>query len=79
MSYNGAEIVELLNRNEKWSITTLKDAYFICKTLSLDENKYIRKIEGSIDHGVTWKTRYAYELQLLGEEACKCLQWRVKE
>ena len=77
MSYNEGEIVELLDDGE-WSRTTFRDAYFICTSFGYDEIKYIRKNEGSIDGGMTWKIRYDYELELLGKEIALSMQWRVK-
>jgi hypothetical protein len=76
MSYNGGEIVELLGDGE-WSRTTLRDAYFICKSFGYDETKYIRRNEGSLDGGVTWKVRYGHEFGRLGKTA-DSFQWRVK-
>jgi len=78
MSYNGTEIVELLAMNEPWSKTTLADAYFVCKAMGYDEVKHIRRLEGSIDGGKTWKIRYMCELERL-KEGAYAFQWRVKE
>jgi len=79
MSYNGGEIVELLDDDyNEWSRTMLRDAEFICITCGYDKLKYIRKVEGSLDGGITWKIRYDYELELLGKEIALSMQWRVK-
>lgn len=78
MSYNGGEIVELLEENGSWNKTTLRDAIFICNAYKYDEAKYIRFLEGSPDNGVTWKTRYEDDLQRI-EKHVDLFLWRVKE
>lgn len=78
MSYNGGEIVELLEKDRSWNKTVLRDAYFICASLKQDESKYIRHIEGSLDNGITWKVRYECEFERIGKHV-NDFQWRVKE
>ena len=80
MSYNGGEIVELLEEDGSWNKTVLRDAYFVCASLKQDEAKYIRRIEGSVDGGMIWKTRYEDEIkERLPIGAWDIMQWRVKE
>jgi len=78
MNYDGKEIVELLVTNHLWSWTTLADADFVCIAMNYDKAKHIRKLEGSLDNGVTWKTWYEGELEKLNISA-NDIQWRVKE
>lgn len=75
------KIVELLELNKEWSRTTLRDAEFICVVFGWKNilDNHIRDIEGSLDGGMTWKTRYEDELVLLGKDIANSIRWRVKE
>jgi hypothetical protein len=75
----GGKIVEMMGLDGSWNRTTLRDAEFICKVFENDKLTYIRKIEGSLDGGITWKEYYYEdELMLLGKEIALLMQWRVK-
>lgn len=77
MSYNGTEIVELFDGKE-WSKTILEEAYRVCSIMKYDDAKYVQKIEGSLDDGITYKTRYMNELERL-KKYVNDFQWRIKE
>jgi len=74
----GGKIVELLTGNGEWLRTTLRDAEFICNTFGYDRLIHVRKNEGSLDGGITWKEFDEDELELLSIEVCEFIQWRVK-
>lgn len=75
----GDEIVELLNKNNgKWEMTTMRDVVFL-RNVYGEKFVFSRYIEGSLDGGVTWKTMYESELNLIGAYVCKSIKWRVKE
>lgn len=71
---NGSRIVELLDP-DGWHRTTLRDVRFLASVFG--EQQY-RAVEGSVDGGITWLTRYNEELELLGKSVCDNMIWRIK-
>ena len=76
---DGSEIVELCDEKGEWIKTTLNEALFICNTCDYDIEKYVRKVEGSVDNGVTWKTMHKEELMEFSMAVFGAMKWRIKE
>lgn len=70
----GDRVVELYDP-DGWHRTTFRDVQFLENVLGKQQ---YREIEGSVDGGMTWKTRYEEEMLLLGIVVCEATIWRVK-